>query len=330
MILLLQCLISRRKFTHFNTVFDMNGYLREHPPILHFVTIIGFFMGFFVINLLAIGVLAPKLTGYTIIEIQEGVLTNPALVGPQKWIQFFYSFNVFLLPAVVFSYLWQPYPATYLGLKTRPSWMQLALTVVLFLCALPFANSMAEWNQTWNLPKQARELQETGQMLTRAMLRMPHFSDLIINLILMAILPAIAEELFFRGVLQRVMINMTRKRWLSVVFTAVIFSALHLDMLGFMPRIALGVVLGGIYLVTGNLWLAILAHVINNGMLVVQSYLFQHGLSGTDPMVDDFLPWYFAVISLAVTAGLFWALIKRSPDPIQVETYPMDDHTASQ
>ena len=93
---------------------------------------------------------------------------------------------------------------------------------------------------------------------------------------------------------------------------------------------ALGVVLGGIYLVTGNLWLAILAHVINNGMLVVQSYLFQHGLSGTDPMVDDFLPWYFAVISLAVTAGLFWALIKRSPDPIQVETYPMDDHTASQ
>ncbi|MBV8254744.1 MAG: CPBP family intramembrane metalloprotease [Chitinophaga sp.] len=297
----------------------MRGYLKQHPPILQFITIIGFYVGFLAVYLLLMGVLIPKLTGYTFIGIQEGILTNPALIWPQRIIQFSYSVVTFLVPAAVFAHLWQPYPTQYMGLATKPSWMQVILTIVLFMCALPFVGALAEWNQSWNVPASAREMQAKAEMLTKALLRMPTMLDLCANLLLMAIVPAITEEVFFRGVLQRILINMTRMRWMSVIFTAIIFSAVHFEIMGFAPRIALGFILGAIYLITGNLWLTILAHTINNGMLVISFYLFQHGMTHTDPSKDDFLPWYYAAFSLVVTVGLFWALIKRSPEPIQVD-----------
>ncbi len=303
----------------------MRGYLKQHPPILQFITIIGFYVGFLAVYLLLMGALIPKLTGYTFVGIQEGILTNPALIWPQRIIQFLYSVVSFLVPAAVFAHLWQPYPAEYMGFDRRPSMMQLVITIVLFFCALPFVGALAEWNQSWNVPASARELQAKAEMLTKAMLRMPTIGDLIANLVFMAIVPAITEEFFFRGVLQRILINMTRMRWMSVIFTAIIFSAIHFEIMGFAPRIALGFILGAIYLITGNLWLPILAHIINNGMLVIAFYLFQHGITHTDPSKDDFLPWYYAVISVVVTVGLFWALAKRSPAPIQLDAPASDD-----
>ncbi|RAJ85402.1 hypothetical protein CLV59_102105 [Chitinophaga dinghuensis] len=303
----------------------MRGYLKQHPPILQFITIIGFYVGFLAVYLLLMGALIPKLTGYTFVGIQEGILTNPALIWPQRIIQFLYSVVSFLVPAAVFAHLWQPYPAEYMGFDRRPSMMQLVLTIVLFFCALPFVGALAEWNQSWNVPASAREMQAKAEMLTKAMLRMPTVGDFIANLVLIAIVPAITEEFFFRGVLQRILINMTRMRWMSVIFTAIIFSAIHFEIMGFAPRIALGFILGAIYLISGNLWLAILAHIINNGMLVVAFYLFQHGITHSDPSKDDFLPWYYAIISVVVTVGLFWALTKRSPAPIQVDPPASDE-----
>ncbi|MFB6455911.1 lysostaphin resistance A-like protein [Chitinophaga sp. Hz27] len=298
----------------------MNGYLKQYPPILQFVTIIGFFVGFFAFTYLILATAVPYLTGYTIVDIQTKVLTDHGLIGAQRLVQFIYTFVSFFLPAAVFSYLWQPKPATYLGLKTKPAFMQLLLVIVIYFCVLPFGNVLAEWNHTWNLPKAAFELQKKNEELIKAVLYMPNLSDLLLNIFFMAVVPAIAEELLFRGVIQRVMINMTRQRWLSVVFTGIIFSSLHAEMLDFLMIALLGIVLGAVYLLTNNLWLAILVHTINNGSMVLTYYLFQHGKITTDPTKETHMPIYLGLASVAVTVGLFWALSKRSPNQIQVET----------
>ncbi|SHL89739.1 hypothetical protein SAMN05444266_105396 [Chitinophaga jiangningensis] len=297
----------------------MRGYLKQHPPLLQFITILGFYAGSIGVFILLTALLTPKLTGYTAMEISEGVLTDPKFLTMQKWLQFFYTTLTYLLPAAIFAYLWHPEPMRYLGLKTKASLLQIILTIALFFCCLPVVGVLAQWNLQWDLPAAALGAQQRNEQMTKALLQMPAITDLLMNLILMAIVPAIAEEVFFRGVFQRIFINLTRLKWTGVLVTAVIFAAMHFEMQAVLPRIALGFILGTIFLVTGNLWLAILAHLINNGMLVIQYYLFQHGYIKTDPAVEQGVEWYLGLASAVVTVGLIWALMKRSPEPLEVE-----------
>ncbi|MCW3462491.1 CPBP family intramembrane glutamic endopeptidase [Chitinophaga nivalis] len=292
----------------------MTGYLKQSPNFLQFVTFLGFFFGFFFLYIFALGSILPALTGHTIVEIQNGDLTDPNLIGYLKITQLLYTIVVYFVPAAVFAYLWQPEPMRYLGLHTFPKAWPLVLGLMALICVLPFVGLTAEWNQTWKVPKEAREMQAQAEKLIQVMLRMPRLSDLFINLLLVSVVPAIGEELFFRGVLQRLILNSTRKVWLSVVITALVFSAIHGEMLGFMPRVVLGIILGAVYVISGNLWLAILVHVLNNGSQVVWMYLFQHGATTSDPAKDTPVSIWLAAVSLLVTAGLLWALQKKSPD----------------
>ena len=170
-------------------------------------------------------------------------------------------------------------------------------------------------------------MEALAEKLLRAMLRMPTIGDLFVNLFLVAIIPAIAEELFFRGVLQRLIIKSTRKVWLSVFITAILFSLIHGELLGFMPRVVLGFTLGAIYVISGNLWLSILAHVLNNGLQVIMLYLFQHGAIKDDPMKDTPVAWYYVVLSIPVTIGLLWALSKKSTPMVMADPPEKDDET---
>jgi membrane protease YdiL (CAAX protease family) len=102
-------------------------------------------------------------------------------------------------------------------------------------------------------------------------------SDLVINIIVIALLPAICEEVFFRGAMQRVIIHLTRNPWLGIVITAALFSALHFQFQGFLPRMFLGVVLGALYWFSGSIWTCIIAHFIANGVqVVVASYATEY------------------------------------------------------
>ncbi|RFS23474.1 CPBP family intramembrane metalloprotease [Chitinophaga silvatica] len=296
----------------------MTGYLRQTPIFLQIITFLGFFFGFFVVYLLLLNSITPALVGMSLEEMQSQVFANPNLVGYLKITQFFYSIAVFFIPAALFAYLWQPHPMRYLGLKPMPSILQIAISVLALYCSLPFVGWLGEWNKTWPVPQQFREMEKMADQLLKVILKMPTIKDLFANLFLVAIIPAIAEELFFRGVLQRLIINATNKVWFGVFITAIIFSAIHGEAFGFMPRILLGFILGAVYAISGSLWLSILTHVVNNGMQVIWLYLFQHGVIKDDPMQDTPVAWYLVLISIPVTIGLLWALSKKS-NPRQFE-----------
>ncbi len=81
----------------------------------------------------------------------------------------------------------------------------------------------------------------------------------------------VCEEFFFRGVFQKGLLASSLSRPAAVVVTAVVFSAFHMDPVGFLARVELGVLFGALRLYTGSLWPSILAHSANN---VVSSFLF--------------------------------------------------------
>jgi membrane protease YdiL (CAAX protease family) len=201
-------------------------------------------------------------------------------------------------------------------LQQPPRVLPAALAILVMFAALPVVGFTSDWNHTWHLSGASRQMEEQAELLTRILLKMPDLGTLLINLVLIAILPAIAEEFFFRGVIQRLFIQvMPKLPWIGITITAVIFSAIHMEWLDFIPRIILGFLLGAIYYLSGNLWLSILGHFLNNGMQVVMVYLYQAKLIHDDPMQSETTAWYSAVLSLIITVALLWYLRKRSDSP---------------
>ena len=135
--------------------------------------------------------------------------------------------------------------------------------------------------------------EEQAGKITKLLLGSTAVSDLLINLLVIAIIPAIGEELLFRGVIQKQFIALTESKGAAVVLTSLLFSALHMQFFGFLPRFALGVLLGFLYVWSGSLWLPIMAHFFNNATAVILVWLaarqgipFNPDTLGTEPGQD--------------------------------------------
>ncbi len=186
------------------------------------------------------------------------------------------------------------------------------LSLLVLLCSLQLVGASAEWNKLVGLPQSFYDMEKMAERQTKALLVMPNSWTLIRNLFLMALMPAIAEEVFFRGCMQTTIHKLVKNGWLAVVLTALIFSAIHLQFVTFLPRVVLGFVIGAVFLVTGNLWLSIAAHFLNNGMQVVLFYLYQNKMISKDPSADETVPLYLAIFSAIITGLLIWRLAQRA------------------
>lgn len=290
------------------------GYLRQYSPFMQMATIFGIWIGFVLITQLGMVTFFPAISGgYTMDQYKDpAVWNNPSFLYAMKFFQVVYSIVAFLVPGLLFAYLTHPEPATYLGLKQKPRFTQLLLALLVIFCSLPLVGALSEWNSTWPISKSLRDLEESLGEQTKRLLDMPDIGSMFINLFMLALLPAVAEEVLFRGVVQRIMTQMVKNGWVAAIITGVIFSVIHFQFLGFMPRFLLGFLMGAIYFVTGNLWLSIAGHFLNNGLQVVLVYLYQIKLISYDATKDEHVPLYFAFISVVVTGILLWQLRQRA------------------
>ncbi|GAA0530654.1 CPBP family intramembrane glutamic endopeptidase [Chitinophaga japonensis] len=295
----------------------MTGYLKQSSPSIQFATFLGIFIGFMLLYGTFLYTGFPALSGYTIEQLQSSGATGPKVIGYLKLVQFLYTLIVYLVPALLFAYLTDPKPAAWLGLHKRPRALPVILSILIMYCSLWAVDLTAEWNRSWDVPASMRQMEEQADQLVERMLQMPRVTDLLINLLLIAVLPAIAEELFFRGVLQRLFTQMVKLPWLAVLITSILFSAIHMQLLGFVPRLLLGFLLGSIYLLSGNLWLSIAGHFLVNGIQVMAVYLYQVKVITEDPAKTGTTSWYIGLISLLVTLSLLWVLRKRAKLPEQ-------------
>jgi membrane protease YdiL (CAAX protease family) len=288
----------------------MTSYLKKYPTSFQVIVFVGLYIGctaiyYFVLMAWAM----PHLTGVTLTDLQSGDMANPYLMEVMKWMQLLYTVVSFLIPAWLFFYLSDPSPLRYAGMRARFRTSAIVLAILILVASLPMVGVLGDWNQQihfGSLDQSLRALNEKAQQITRAMLVMPDGGSLVFNLILIALVPAIAEEMFFRGVIQRLLVRITRRAWLGILIASIIFSLLHGEMLGFFPRVALGVVLGLIYYISNNLWYPIAAHFVNNGFQVLLFFLFQHHYTTYDISKSEPTPLVAGILSLAVVVVLCW------------------------
>jgi hypothetical protein len=169
--------------------------------------------------------------------------------------------------------------------------------------------------ETW-----IREKEESLNKLTEAFLRMDGIADLLINLFVIGLLAAISEEIFFRGCMQNAFFGWTKNIHAAVWVTAILFSALHLQFLGFVPRLMLGVVLGYLYVWTHSLWAPILFHFLNNGMAVLFAYLVEKGSipSEAETIGAGETPAYYILLSTLLSVGLMYFVYKNRKEEVTV------------
>jgi uncharacterized protein len=210
---------------------------------------------------------------------------NHNLITVLKLLQAIFVVFIFILPAVLIAIFWTRSKIHYLGLTRRPSALTMILAGMGILLAMPLINWLAEVNQHMHLPETfsgvetwMKNSEQKAAELTEAFTKGTSIGDLILNLFVIAFMAALSEEIFFRGVLQKVSIECFRNRHIGVWFGAIIFSAFHMQFFGFVPRMLMGVYLGYLFLWSGSLWPGILAHFLNNGMAVFLVWLSNRGV----------------------------------------------------
>jgi len=219
---------------------------------------------------------------------------------------------IFIAPPLILYAFTRNQPMSAIGFRKPSSTWLLLIGAALMFVSLPLTNLLTEWNEKMNLgtvfeslEAMLKQLEETAADLTERMLQVDTVGGLLANLLVIALIPAIGEELTFRGVLQQALHRGCKNAHVAVILSAAIFSFIHFQFYGFLPRMFLGVILGYMFYYSGSLWTSILMHFINNGAAVVVSY-FQYK-NGIDVDVDHFgatdSVWVL-LASLIVTVGL--------------------------
>jgi len=227
----------------------------------------------------------------------------------------------FIFPALVFSHFMRTAKfGNYLFWEMpKPSkfWV---LGIIGFLLALPFVNFTAFINEGLKLPaamKDAQQLleasEEQAKLFVEGLLSLPGSGQTIFNLIALALIPAIGEELIFRGCIQRILSRSMASVHLPIWITAILFSLLHFQFFGFVPRILLGAFLGYLFLYSKNIWLPIIAHFLNNAIAVLGTKML---LASNEKSWLDNLGYGFdlsnVLIALSTGALSFYLLFKLS------------------
>ncbi|HNS12053.1 MAG TPA: CPBP family intramembrane metalloprotease [Bacteroidia bacterium] len=217
-------------------------------------------------------------------------LENPSNIAVLKMVQTVSAIGTFIVPPFILAWLFHPSPIDYLSIRKRPAFSSSILIVALLFLAVPLINHLGELNSHFHLPSFLKGMEdwmkaseEQAARLTEAFLIMTTPADLITNLFMVAIIPAIGEELLFRGIIQNIFSRWLKNKHTAVWLTAILFSAMHMQFYGFIPRFLLGAMLGYLLVWSGNLWWSIIAHFVNNAAAVIFTYFYQNDLSTFDP-----------------------------------------------
>lgn len=175
----------------------------------------------------------------------------------------------FMLPAVVVAMMVTRLPADMLGVRSLPSAAMLFWAVAAVVMSLPAMNWLVQWFESLPWPQALRDADVSAQETALALIRGNGVAGWAVALSVVAVLPAICEEIFFRGALLRLFSSSGRSIHVAIWLTAVVFSLLHMQAMGFVPRVLLGAFFGYLLLWSGSLWTCVAAHFTNNALAVV-------------------------------------------------------------
>lgn len=195
--------------------------------------------------------------------------------------------------------------------------LPIIITVIVVIVFMVVNSVFIEWNATVDFPsfldnfeRWARELEDNAERTTEYLTNFTAWWEFLIAVLVIAVLPAIGEELVFRGLIQNELYKGTKNIHVSIWFAAILFSTIHFQFFGFVPRMLLGALFGYLYYWSGSLSLAILAHFVNNGASLLALYLYQKGTFEFDMETPQAAPANVVMFAAVVAGGLLYYFYK--------------------
>jgi len=222
----------------------------------------------------------------------------------------------FVLPAVATSVIVTRKSAELLCVPVMPSTKTIVLIAVMLFVSIPIQENIIYWNYNISLPESlkefgriARELEDTNFRTMCILMDNPSVGALIMNLLIIGLAAGFSEELLFRGCFQRLLTTGGVNRHIAIWSVAILFSTMHFQFYGFVPRVLLGAYFGYLLIWTGSLWAPVLAHTLNNMMFVLVTWIqVRAGIELTNE--PTLYSWYYALASAALTFTVLFLLHK--------------------
>lgn len=281
----------------------------EKSPYIQLLMLTSFaLLGMVLSSVITIGLLYTLYGGDAFAAMQGGGEEIELYIGAIKLSQAFTTIFLFLVPPLLLARLEHIKIRELIGLE-KPGARGLLIVAALIACSMPVIEWLAIWNQQMVLPEWLKPIEEwmrakedEATRLTLAFLKVNNVGDYFINLVVIALLPAIGEEFLFRGAIQRSFKRMFANPHIAIWVAAFIFSAIHMQFFGFLPRLLLGAMFGYIYWWTGSIWYAVFAHFLNNGYAVTMAWYMQVKHLPIENADNNFnFKWYGYLISLLLT-----------------------------
>jgi membrane protease YdiL (CAAX protease family) len=252
------------------------------------------------------------MAGRLIFNPDRGFPDNPsAMVSAENIIFLRYLLisqhvSFFIVPAILLLFCFKPFHEKGFYDMKKPIIKEVILVIILACSILPVTSFTGQLNAGMHLPQWLSGVEQwmirkenSTNRLAGIIMTQDSFPIMLLNLLMIAILPAIGEELIFRGIFQKIFYRIFRSGDLAIWVTAFIFSAMHFQFFGFLPRFILGLIFGYLFLWSGNLWMPVIAHFVNNAISVIVSYIqsFDSAIGSPDiPFLSQFTGLTFAFI----------------------------------
>lgn len=287
--------------------------MTSYDHFIRLLVLIGFLLGGLLLTTFFSGLLMLA-SGMGIAEITDMAQSGLAELSPglTRGLLATQHLMVFILPGLMFGLVF--YQGKFLNgldLALHPGWHLSILGIFFLLAAYPLVNLSFLVNESIPLPAWANTFESQAEDTLKAILTMDTPLIFIFNLIIIAILPGIGEELIFRGILQKHIGLLFKSPVAAIWIAAFIFSAIHLQFEGFLPRMVLGAVLGYLYYWTRNLWVPIIAHAFNNGVQVVLIYVTGMDITNFDEESSNQLQWWMIPLSITIMYLIYTSLLKN-------------------
>lgn len=254
-------------------------------------------------------------------EALNSKLYVPEHANVIRVLQFLSTLVMFCLPALAYARICHQKPFAHLGFDHQIKIAQVGIVIAVMLACLPIVGALSNLTEMLPFSKatfakfKAAEDEYNAQVSIIG--KMDDFPEFILSLFMLAILPALFEEVMFRGAVQNLFSRWWKMPILAIIVTSILFSAVHFSYLGFLSRFALGFVLGWMFYRTGNLWLNIIAHAANNAVALTALYISKQNKPGAAISdADPNIPAWSGLIAVVAVYGLFLLFEKASKNQI--------------
>nr|MDQ3017849.1 CPBP family intramembrane metalloprotease [Bacteroidota bacterium] len=224
---------------------------------------------------------------------------------------------VFILPGIVFGFIfhktgfWKGF-----DLQRLPTWLLCILGILFLVATYPLVNLSFMLNEAIPLPSWAISFEDQASDTLKSILDMHSPIIFLLNFLLIAVLPGIGEELLFRGIVQKQISGILKSPIAGIWMAAFIFSAIHMQFEGFLPRLVLGAILGYLYHWTKNLWVPMIVHAFNNGIQIFLIYTMGIDMDEFEGGNSEDLTWWLIVISI-VGMYFIYLQIRKNKQPLE-------------